>query len=166
MGRWPNKDPLEEEGGMNLYNAFQNNPVNNIDLNGKVGLIEWGALTVIVIVAGDIIVHESLKVQKAAMHTCEWKVINDTYHETGQCSGFFVRNAVGKIIVSSSNKAAGDFEYDVHDTKVFFYSQNGQVHILVYALSKVTDKKTGRSYEDMTREDDWYHPTPSDWCCK
>ena len=31
MGRWLNRDPLQEEGGINLYAAMGNDPVNNVD---------------------------------------------------------------------------------------------------------------------------------------
>jgi len=30
-GRWPNRDPIEERGGMNLYGFVRNNPVSNTD---------------------------------------------------------------------------------------------------------------------------------------
>ncbi|TAE89894.1 MAG: RHS repeat-associated core domain-containing protein [Verrucomicrobia bacterium] len=35
-GRWINKDPIEEEGGLNLYGFVGNDGVNNNDLLGKV----------------------------------------------------------------------------------------------------------------------------------
>lgn len=37
---WLNRDPIEEEGGLNLYNYVGNNPANRID---SLGLIEEGA---------------------------------------------------------------------------------------------------------------------------
>lgn len=39
LGRWLNEDPLEEEGGLNLYGYVGNGPIGNRDL---LGLIEWG----------------------------------------------------------------------------------------------------------------------------
>jgi RHS repeat-associated protein len=33
-GRWPNRDPLEEKGGRNLYGFVANNPINNTDTLG------------------------------------------------------------------------------------------------------------------------------------
>ncbi|MCH8513557.1 MAG: RHS repeat-associated core domain-containing protein [Kiritimatiellae bacterium] len=33
-GRWPNRDPIEEEGGENLYGFIYNNPVLEIDVYG------------------------------------------------------------------------------------------------------------------------------------
>jgi len=39
------------------------------------------------------------------------------------------------------------------------------VQILVYALTKVQDKRTGKPYTDMKKEDDWYHDVPGDWPC-
>jgi len=34
VGRWLNRDPIEEEGGLNLYGMLDNDPVNYIDLYG------------------------------------------------------------------------------------------------------------------------------------
>jgi len=33
-GRWLNRDPIEEEGGVNLYGMVGNNPVGNVDMLG------------------------------------------------------------------------------------------------------------------------------------
>ena len=42
LGRFINRDPIEEAGGLNLYAAFNNDPINRIDVNGmyawKLGL--------------------------------------------------------------------------------------------------------------------------------
>ncbi|GAF83527.1 unnamed protein product, partial [marine sediment metagenome] len=34
LGRWLNRDPIEEEGGLNLYVFLSNDPANNIDIVG------------------------------------------------------------------------------------------------------------------------------------
>jgi RHS repeat-associated protein len=34
-GTWPNKDPLEEKGGMDLYGFCENNPITLIDRDGR-----------------------------------------------------------------------------------------------------------------------------------
>ena len=39
LGRWPNRDPLEEKGGRNLYAFTVNNPVQYVDYIGLFGLI-------------------------------------------------------------------------------------------------------------------------------
>jgi hypothetical protein len=36
LGRWPSKDPIEESGGVNLFNAFENAPTNSMDFLGLV----------------------------------------------------------------------------------------------------------------------------------
>ena len=37
-GRWINRDPLEEQGGLNLYSACENNPLNSIDPDGRINV--------------------------------------------------------------------------------------------------------------------------------
>ncbi len=37
MGRWMNRDPLQEEGGVNLYAMVGNNPINDVDEYGLQG---------------------------------------------------------------------------------------------------------------------------------
>ena len=37
LQRWINRDPLEEEGGINLYRLVANNPINEADLFGLMG---------------------------------------------------------------------------------------------------------------------------------
>jgi RHS repeat-associated protein len=34
-GSWPNKDPLGDQGGLNLYNFVANNPINDYDVLGE-----------------------------------------------------------------------------------------------------------------------------------
>ena len=34
-GRWPNRDPLEEQGGVNLYGFVYNNSISAIDTDGR-----------------------------------------------------------------------------------------------------------------------------------
>lgn len=33
-GRWPSRDPIGEEGGVNLYGALANNPISQVDFLG------------------------------------------------------------------------------------------------------------------------------------
>jgi RHS repeat-associated protein len=40
LGRWTNKDPIEEKGGINLYGMCGNSPANNTDRLGAL----WGAM--------------------------------------------------------------------------------------------------------------------------
>jgi hypothetical protein len=40
-GRWPSRDPIEEEGGINLYGFVNNDGVNNWDLLGEKICTQW-----------------------------------------------------------------------------------------------------------------------------
>jgi RHS repeat-associated protein len=37
-GRWPSRDPIEEEGGLNLYGFVANDPVGFVDV---AGMFKW-----------------------------------------------------------------------------------------------------------------------------
>jgi RHS repeat-associated protein len=37
-GTWPNRDPIEEQGGLNLYALVNNQPINTIDISGLYNL--------------------------------------------------------------------------------------------------------------------------------
>jgi RHS repeat-associated protein len=43
LGRWPNRDPIEELGGNSLYNFVRNSPVNQVDV---FGLLVTGAFDI------------------------------------------------------------------------------------------------------------------------
>ncbi len=42
-GRWPNRDPIEEQGGLNLYAMAGNNPIGGIDLLGLKEVTIWAS---------------------------------------------------------------------------------------------------------------------------
>jgi len=41
LRRWPNRDPIGEQGGLNLYGFVGNSPVNTVDPLGMEGLSAW-----------------------------------------------------------------------------------------------------------------------------
>src|SRR5208282_1414049 len=41
LQRWPNRDPIEEEGGINLYAYVENDPVNRVDPLGLTWSSNW-----------------------------------------------------------------------------------------------------------------------------
>jgi len=41
-GRWLNRDPIEEDGGINVFGFVGNNPLSSIDIDGRQG---WGIYT-------------------------------------------------------------------------------------------------------------------------
>jgi RHS repeat-associated protein len=41
IGRWISRDPIREQGGLNLYGFVQNNPVNRLDPLGLADDMEW-----------------------------------------------------------------------------------------------------------------------------
>ncbi len=40
IGRWPNRDPIEEEGGINLYTYVGNNPLTGLDPFGLADVVK------------------------------------------------------------------------------------------------------------------------------
>ena len=41
LGRFINRDPIEEAGGLNLYDYVENDPIEDIDPEGTQGITEW-----------------------------------------------------------------------------------------------------------------------------
>jgi len=39
VGRWLSRDPIEEEGGLNLYGFLENDPANDVDMLGEHGTV-------------------------------------------------------------------------------------------------------------------------------
>ncbi len=56
VGRWTQRDPIEESSGLNLYAYCANNPINEIDPSGTVGIIVVGLMAGTVIVLGTSVV--------------------------------------------------------------------------------------------------------------
>jgi RHS repeat-associated protein len=46
-GRWPNRDPLEEKGGVNLYEFVRNNPISMVDPDGRNPVIIGGGVIIV-----------------------------------------------------------------------------------------------------------------------
>jgi len=44
-GRWPNRDPIQERGGLNLYAMVGNDSVNASDLFGLYPVIDWSSIS-------------------------------------------------------------------------------------------------------------------------
>jgi len=97
-GRWPSRDPIEEEGGINLYGFVGNNGVNRFDYLGLTDLCEclnlnhselitvWGPLLLTFTIelrsipnGGSIVSRKGLRV---ALHL-NWK--SDAYDEDHPC---------------------------------------------------------------------------------
>jgi|GEM_PF-4768146 len=41
QGRWASRDPIEEDGGMNLYGFVGNDGVGGVDILGKAGFHDF-----------------------------------------------------------------------------------------------------------------------------
>jgi RHS repeat-associated protein len=57
LGRWPNRDPIQEFGGLNLYAYVENNTINAIDHDGRflINLAAGGIGALIGAVAGGVV---------------------------------------------------------------------------------------------------------------
>ena len=63
-GRWLNRDPIGEEGGVNLYGMVGNDAVNAFDVLGQQGLVPDTAK---LIIAGDVATLEAIGASEAAI---------------------------------------------------------------------------------------------------
>jgi hypothetical protein len=57
LGRWTNRDPIEEEGGINLYTFVENHPVSGIDPFGLAEVTKTGDGFVIEVGKCEIVRH-------------------------------------------------------------------------------------------------------------
>ena len=64
LGRWPNRDPIGEEGGLNLYVFAENNGVNFVDAYGLISL--WSDCN-----AGDLVQCAALCALKGGIKSCK-----------------------------------------------------------------------------------------------
>ena len=67
LGRWINRDPIKEDGGLNLYGFVGNGPINKFDLLGLATVINNSEMTLVLI----------------ASHTYKWKCLGED--EKGCC---------------------------------------------------------------------------------
>ena len=59
-GRWPSRDPIGEEGGINLYGFLGNRSINTYDILGNAAPVVGGAVCVVVVI-GKYIIRECVK---------------------------------------------------------------------------------------------------------
>ena len=64
LGRWLNRDPIEEEGGENLYAFCINNPVVNVDMNGEKIRVEQSGTQITVVL--NITIYYANNIEKRA----------------------------------------------------------------------------------------------------
>ena len=55
LGRWINRDPIEEEGGVNLFAMTRNAPVGSVDADGRFAIVP--VVSVAAVVAVELFVH-------------------------------------------------------------------------------------------------------------
>jgi hypothetical protein len=65
LGKWPNRDPLEEIGGKNLYAFVYNNPLKFIDTDGRIAIADD-------VVVGGVIVAGSIAAWLATPQGQQW----------------------------------------------------------------------------------------------
>ena len=163
-GTWPNRDPMGEVGGINLYNSFQADPINRIDPTGK--NVEGIALLVIVTVVSALIVYTAIELQGQAKHVAEKSIIAGTYHDTGNCKGVVTRDVVGTIKQEPQDVLTQGFSLDVSQIKMFWWPTGGRIQVMVYAIAEVKGNQTGQTVGSRKLVDQWSYPIPADWCCK
>ncbi len=61
-GRWPNRDPIGERGGLNVYAFCRNNPVSVVDPHGKIGIVP-------IVVGGAIIIGGAICIDAIACYS-------------------------------------------------------------------------------------------------
>ena len=165
-GRWVSRDPIEELGGQNLYSAFNNDAIGNVDPNGKVTLVEGVALLVIVTVATAVIVHVGLKANKPIHKVPINHYILQHHIETGGCKGAVDIPAHGTIEWHPAiDVLSQGFSLEVAAARAYWKATGMRtMHVWVYAYAEVKGqpnvrRNTGKVIEEWTF-------TSDNLCCK
>ncbi len=102
LGRWPSRDPIEEQGGENLYGFVANNPVNLIDLLGELGYSSLGWYSILNCPSikdyeKDVLEAKAKKIAKNCKTTSETLPGLSEFHE----STFNIMNGVGTALATT-----------------------------------------------------------------
>jgi uncharacterized protein RhaS with RHS repeats len=71
LGNWLNRDPIEEEGGLNLYAYVDNNPINEVDPLGLDGEATLAADPTLLMDDAQLAEYRAAQAAKNAANACE-----------------------------------------------------------------------------------------------
>jgi RHS repeat-associated protein len=161
-GVWPNRDSLQELGGLNLYNAFQNNPVNNVDFDGRFTLTEALALVAIVTVASVIIVQVGVHAN-SVKHIPIQEYIVGEYMSDGKCKGALDLEAYGTIKQEPPLPNDGGLGLKVVIGRAYWKSTGKHtMHVWVYGFVTVQGSKNSMNSGEIVDQWDF---TSDNLCC-
>jgi RHS repeat-associated protein len=133
-GRWPNRDPIGERGGVNLYGFVGNSPLNKVDHLGlDAAIINHGGYTGH---TSFVIINPDGSVKAYHFYAKS--------HQTGRCCG------LGSLLSVCCDKVSVWSETSGSLTN-YLQSQGGDVKIVAYALGTPLDDQL--SLEDLDEQD-------------
>jgi RHS repeat-associated protein len=114
LGRWLSRDPIGEDGGLNLYGYVENNPLNNVDLLGlKTGFFATSAEAAIAGARADLQAASGGRLARGAIEFGGWVCKSKCggakpFYYTGPTRGHKGPTPDGRNVSTYSNP--GDFE--------------------------------------------------------
>lgn len=98
-GRWLNRDPIEEQGGLNLYVYVENNPISRIDFRGDDWVKDAGNLFIGI---GDGVSFGITERIRNWLGTDQYVNKCDQFYQLGQVSGKIIGAIVWPKLIRSS----------------------------------------------------------------
>jgi len=155
-GRWTSRDPIEEEGGVNLYAFCRNNPVNNVDYLGMWKIKREGeAWAIATAEEGDTFDSLGTAIQ---LDTSDYKIWAHTQDDTPElCKEYKIPNTVyyhhGKFKILDCIS----LPVVLHDSNVFSYhSDKGKGFNVKWVDANVSDATITSALADEYLYDYFY----------
>lgn len=142
LGRWLSRDPIGEQGGLNLLTFCANGPINNADPRGE--SIEGYALIVVVTLTTAVIVHNAvIGIQKTARRTAAKKLVSDAINANEKCSGVVQGSVTLELSQNALDVATQGYSLEHATAVAQYYCSPDHKNVTIAVWGNATAQKNG-----------------------